>query len=182
MLKVTKEQQVKKYYPGIHLLWASKCNEMRKKILVLGAGRSSSSLIQYLVNTCEENQWEVIVGDTVPESAQEKIGGSKNGKAIRFDINDESQSAAGIQQSDLVISLLPPHFHPTVARHCLRERKHLVTASYVSDEMKGMHDEALEKGLIFLNECGLDPGIDHMSAMLVMDRIRRTVTTWPTSP
>lgn len=146
---------------------------MNKSILVLGAGRSSSSLIQYLLTTCAEQQWEVIIGDNQPENAHEKIGGHKCGKALFFDINNESQSAEVIRHADLVISLLPPHFHPIVARHCLRESKHLVTASYASDEMREMHKEVLEKNLIFLNECGLDPGIDHMSAMQVMDRIRK---------
>ncbi len=146
---------------------------MNTSILVLGAGRSSSSLIEYLLNTCAENKWEIIVGDNLLENAQEKIGASKHGKAILFDITDEKQSAEVIRKSDLVISLLPPHFHPVVARHCLREGKHLVTASYVSDEMRSMHEEAIKKNLLFLNECGLDPGMDHMSAMQVMDRIRK---------
>lgn len=146
---------------------------MNTSILVLGAGRSSSSLIQYLLETSEQNNWEMLVGDSFLENALEKVKGSKHGKALLFDINNESQSAEVIRDADLVISLLPPHFHPLVARHCLREGKHLVTASYVSEEMRSMHKEALEKNLIFLNECGLDPGIDHMSAMQVMDRIRK---------
>src|SRR5690606_31652372 len=71
-----------------------------------------------------------------------------------------------------VISLLPAHFHPLVAKYCLRLKKHLLTASYISDEMKGLHEEALKHKLLFLNECGLDPGIDHMSAMQIVNRIK----------
>lgn len=143
-----------------------------KKILVLGAGRSSSTLIKYLLNKAALSNWQVIVGDFSEKLAGEKIGNSAHGKAITFDINDERSSSAAIEKADVIISLLPPHFHPLVARHCLALKKHLLNASYVSDEMKTFHLPALDKGLLFLNECGLDPGIDHMSAMQVVDRIK----------
>jgi saccharopine dehydrogenase (NADP+, L-glutamate forming) len=143
-----------------------------KTILLLGAGRSSSSLIQYLLEHAAAGPWTVVVGDVSEAAAREKIGTSAHGRAIAFDINDEGKSSAAIQQADVVISLMPAALHPLVARHCLRWNKHLLNASYVSDEMQSHHAEALSKGLLFLNECGLDPGIDHMSAMQVIDGIK----------
>lgn len=143
-----------------------------KTILVLGAGRSSSSLISYLLSNAAESGWQVVVGDYDLETAQEKTGRTASGKAIRFDINDEGSSSAAIARAEVVISMLPAHFHPQVARLCLAERKHLLNASYVSDEMKAFHGDAVANDLVFLNECGLDPGIDHMSAMQVIDKVR----------
>ncbi|MBA4057136.1 MAG: saccharopine dehydrogenase [Marivirga sp.] len=142
------------------------------KILVLGAGRSSTSLITYLLNEAGDNNWEVTVADYDKRLAHDKVGNKKEGKAIGFDINDDASSKDAIADADIVISLMPAHFHSRVARHCLELKKHLLNASYVSDEMKALHDEAKAKGLLFLNECGLDPGIDHMSAMQVIDRIK----------
>lgn len=140
-------------------------------ILVLGAGRSSSALIDYIVKQAEKFEWRVTVGDVSKQAAQERIG---NGKAtpISFDIQQAEQSQAAIASADVVISLIPAHLHPLVAKICLAKGKHLLTASYVSPEMKSFQDEALKKGLLFLNECGLDPGIDHMSAMQVIDQIK----------
>lgn len=142
------------------------------KILVLGAGRSSTSLIAYLLSNAKTSGWQVIVGDYSEKIAQEKIGDTPHGKAIWFDIHDEAASASAIAQADVVISMLPSHFHPIVARHCLTLKKHLLNASYVSDDMTACHHEAMANGLLFLSECGLDPGIDHMSAMQVIDKIR----------
>lgn len=144
-----------------------------KTILVLGAGRSSASLIRYLLENARAFQWKIVVGDVSEDFAREKLNGSPNGEAIRFDAMDPASSIAAISLVDVVVSLLPATLHPRVARYCLQLQKHLVTASYVSDEMKGFHTEALAKGLLFLNECGLDPGIDHMSAMEIIDRIRQ---------
>jgi saccharopine dehydrogenase-like NADP-dependent oxidoreductase len=145
-----------------------------KTILVLGAGRSSASLIRYLLDNAGTFHWKVIVGDVSQDFAREKLGGSPHGEAICFDALDPASSTAAIGAVDVVISLLPATLHPQVARYCLELRKHLVTASYVSDEMNAFHAEALAKGLLFLNECGLDPGIDHMSAMDIIDRIRQS--------
>jgi saccharopine dehydrogenase-like NADP-dependent oxidoreductase len=143
-----------------------------RNILVLGAGRSSSSLISYLLENAQQGDWQVTVGDFSIQAAKEKIMGHAKGSAIRFDINDTEAASKSIEAADIVVSLLPAHLHPLVAIRCLESKKHLLNASYVSDEMKGFHQEALGKGLLFLNECGLDPGIDHMSAMQVIDRIR----------
>lgn len=141
------------------------------KILILGAGRSSSSLIDYVLTQAEKFGWDVTVGDFSPEAAQERIG-KRKGTAIAFDIQQTEASTATIASADVVISLIPAHLHPLVAKICLVAGKHLLTASYVSAEMKSFHEAAKNKGLLFLNECGLDPGIDHMSAMQVIDRIK----------
>jgi len=143
-----------------------------KKILVLGAGRSSSALISYLIKNASANGWQVTVGDFSKAAAQERVGGSTDAQAIEFNIEQKDKSAEAIRNTDVVISLIPANLHPLVAKICLAEKKHLLTASYVSDEMKGFDAEAKTKGLLFLNECGLDPGIDHMSAMQVIDKIK----------
>jgi saccharopine dehydrogenase-like NADP-dependent oxidoreductase len=142
-----------------------------KSILVLGAGRSSSTLIQYLLSHASEYNWKVTVGDALYQLAEQKVAGHPCGEAIQFDIQ-QTESTSYIHRADVVVSLLPPMYHPLVAVLCLKHIKHLVTASYVSEEMQALHDEASQKGLIFLNECGLDPGLDHMSAMQVIDKIK----------
>jgi saccharopine dehydrogenase (NADP+, L-glutamate forming) len=143
-----------------------------KTILVLGAGRSSSSLIHYLLTHAPTHDWQIVVGDISAKSALERIRSSRHGSAIRFDIHEEANSSANIEASDVVISLLPANLHPLVAKHCIALKKHFLNASYVSDEMNALHADALANDLLFLNECGLDPGIDHMSAMQVIDKIK----------
>jgi saccharopine dehydrogenase-like NADP-dependent oxidoreductase len=143
-----------------------------QSILILGAGRSSSSLINYLLDQARILDWHITVGDFSEQAAQERIGNAPNSAAIQFDITDAESSRSAIAAADVVVSLIPAHLHPLVAKICLTERKHLLTASYVSDEMKSFHDEAKARGLLFLNECGLDPGIDHMSAKQVIDKIK----------
>ncbi len=143
-----------------------------KKILVLGAGRSSSALISYLITNGSTNDWQVTVGDFSKAAAQERVGSSSNAQAIAFTIENLEESKSAIRDTDVVISLIPANLHPLVAKICLAEKKHLLTASYVSDEMKAFDTEAKMSGLLLLNECGLDPGIDHMSAMQVIDRIK----------
>jgi len=142
------------------------------KILVLGAGRSATSLIKYLLNMATTHDWEVTVADYALQLAQEKIGDHPKAKAIAFNINKEDERDEVVQAADVVISMLPARFHPIVAEACLNFGKHLLTASYVSDDMKALDAQARELGLLFLNECGLDPGIDHMSAKKVIDDIR----------
>jgi saccharopine dehydrogenase (NADP+, L-glutamate forming) len=143
-----------------------------KTILVLGAGRSSSSLIQYLLDIAVTRGWKVFVGDVSEDAARQRINRSPVGTAFRFDIHDELLSRATITKADVVISLLPANLHPLVAKLCLELKKHFLSASYVSAEMKSFHLDASENNLLFLNECGLDPGIDHMSAMRVIDEIK----------
>lgn len=141
------------------------------KILILGAGRSSSSLIDYTLSQSEKLGWDVSLGDFSQQAAQERIN-QRKATAIAFDIQQTEASRAEVSAADVVISLIPAHLHPLVAKICLEERKHLLTASYVSPEMKSFHTQAMSSGLLFLNECGLDPGIDHMSAMQVIDQIK----------
>jgi len=141
-------------------------------ILILGAGRSSTSLINYLLEEAQPNGWEITIADYALQLAEEKASGHVQAKAIAFNIHKEEEADALIAQHDLVISMLPARFHPTVAEACLRHSKHLLTASYVSADMKALDEAAKAKDLLFLNECGLDPGIDHMSAKKVIDHIR----------
>jgi len=143
-----------------------------KFILVVGAGRSSCSLISYLLDQASIHHWTITVGDISLPAARERIGSSTFGKPIQFNIEEQERSRKAIEASDLVISLLPAHLHIQVAKLCLAEKKHLLTASYVSDEMKMLHDEVTSNDLLFLNECGLDPGIDHMSAMKIVNKIK----------
>ena len=143
-----------------------------KKILVLGAGRSSSSLIRYLLDKSIENNWQVTVADLDQKLAAEKTGDHPRGTAISFNVLDTARRDLLISHSDIVISMLPASMHYAVAETCLGHRKSMVTASYVSTELKKLDREALKKGVLILNEMGVDPGIDHMSAMRIIDRIR----------
>lgn len=143
-----------------------------KKIFIIGAGRSSSSLIRYLLNHAAENDWYITVGDVNAESARAKTGGHPRATAIAFDMNDEKQREQQIAAADMVISMLPAFLHGDVAKDCVRLKKHMATASYVSDTMRELDAEAKKNGTILMNEAGLDPGIDHASAMKVIDEIR----------
>lgn len=143
-----------------------------KKIFIIGAGLSTSSLIKYLLDKSEKHNWQITVGDMSEELALSKINGHPNGKAIKFDVNDDELKERLIKEADIVVSMLPAHMHYTVAKSCVEHGKHMVTASYVSDKVKSLDKQAKEKGVLLLNEIGVDPGIDHMSAMQVIDRIR----------
>ncbi|NMC99858.1 MAG: saccharopine dehydrogenase, partial [Bacteroidales bacterium] len=143
-----------------------------KNILILGAGFSSTVMIKYLLEKSAENDWHVTVGDVSLSLAEKKINNHPRGRAISFDINNQEQKESEIFKADVVISFLPAMMHPIVAQECLKQGKNMVTASYVSPEMKAMAAEVKNKGLVFLNELGVDPGIDHMSAMKVIDQIR----------
>jgi saccharopine dehydrogenase-like NADP-dependent oxidoreductase len=143
-----------------------------KRILVLGAGLSTTSLIRYLLEKSGDHEWQVTIGDIDLNRARKKIGGHPNAIAVNFDIFNEEQRDLFISSSDIVISMLPARMHQLVAGICLKHRKHLVTASYVSEEIKQMDEQARKLGILFLNEIGLDPGLDHMSAMKMIDRIK----------
>jgi saccharopine dehydrogenase-like NADP-dependent oxidoreductase len=142
-----------------------------KKIFVIGAGRSATTMISYLLDHALVENWEVTVGDMNLELAAEKVGQHASGRAIAFDIQNADQRYAEIGAANLVISLLPAHMHVLAAEVCLELGVHLVTASYVSPEMAALDAGARAKGLVFLNEIGVDPGIDHMSTMEMVDRI-----------
>ena len=143
-----------------------------KNILIIGAGKSSSALIKYLLDKIEKESLFLTIGDIAIENAEKLLNNHKNTTAIILDVFDKKQREEQIAKADIVISMLPARFHLDVARDCITFGKHLVTASYVSDEMKALDSLVKEKGLIFMNEIGLDPGIDHMSAMQVIDKIK----------
>lgn len=143
-----------------------------KVILILGAGRSSSSLISYLLKEAERNNWKVLVGDYSEKAARAHVTNSNFGQAFAFDIHNHTTSKAIIAQADLVISLMPPHLHILAATLCLELNKHFFSASYVSSEMRALDGDAKAKNLLFLQECGLDPGLDHMIAMQAIERIK----------
>lgn len=143
-----------------------------RKILLLGAGRSSGALIKYLLEHAQADDFELTVADISVSSAEEKIHKHERGRAIAFDINNIEQRKAEIANADMVISLLPPTLHYLAAVDCVQQSKNLVTASYVSSEIKSLHDDAIQNNILLLNECGLDPGIDHMSAMEIIHRLQ----------
>lgn len=143
-----------------------------RNILIIGAGRSASSLIKYLLEKSESENLHLTIGDLSLELAQKKTQNHKNATAIALDIFNETQRREEIQKADIVISMLPAHLHIEVAKDCITHKKHMVTASYISDAMQSLDAAAKENGLIFMNEIGLDPGIDHLSAMKVLDEIR----------
>ena len=141
-------------------------------VLIIGAGRSASSLIQYLLDKSEEEQLQLQIADLSLELAQKKTNNHPNATPLSLDIHNQKQRAEAIQHADIVISMLPAHLHIEIAKDCVLFKKNLVTASYVSDAMQELDAEVKKNGLIFMNEMGLDPGIDHMSAMKVIDEIR----------
>ncbi|MDG0973314.1 MAG: saccharopine dehydrogenase C-terminal domain-containing protein [Crocinitomicaceae bacterium] len=143
-----------------------------KTILVLGAGLSSSSLIRYLIQHAEIENWHINVVDQDIEIAKKKINGSSRATALSFNALDPEVSRLEIEKADLVISMLPARFHPEVALDCIDLKTHLITPSYVSPEIKALNEKAKEAGILIMNEIGVDPGIDHMSAMRVIDEIR----------
>ncbi len=142
-----------------------------KKILIIGAGLSTISLIEYLLDRAEEFDWQITVGDMSEENARKKVNGNPRGTAKVFDIKDDMESWNTIAQHDVVISMLPADLHHLVAEKCIDLRKPMLTASYASDKIKALDDKAKKAGVPILMELGLDPGIDHMSAMKVMSEI-----------
>ena len=145
---------------------------MKRKILIIGAGRSSSALVRYLLDKSVEQQLKVIIADISVDNAKKLVGNHPNSEIIELDIFDEERRKNLVSSSDIVISMLPARFHLEIAKDCLEFGKNLVTASYISRELEALDAEVKKKGLIFMNEIGLDPGIDHMSAMQVIDRIK----------
>ena len=143
-----------------------------RKILIIGAGKSTSVLIEYLLKKSQAEKLEITVGDLNIENAKKMTGGHTAAKAVSLDIFNKAERENAVEQADIVISMLPARFHIEVAKDCLRFGKNMVTASYISEEMQQLDEAVKEKGLVFMNEIGVDPGIDHMSAMQVIDRIR----------
>jgi saccharopine dehydrogenase-like NADP-dependent oxidoreductase len=143
-----------------------------RKILVLGAGRSSSSLIDYLIKQSNTQQWQIQVADLSLEMAQQRVNGHKNAIAVELDSNNEERTSTLIADSDLVISMLPAAAHVAIAKMCIAHKKDMVTASYVSPEMMALDEAAKAAGITIMNEVGVDPGIDHLSAKKVIDELK----------
>ena len=143
-----------------------------KRILVIGAGRSCTSLIKYFLDHSGEQGWQITVADISKELCDRKVNGHPNGVSMEFDVNNAELRQRAIQQHDHIVSMLPAHLHVDVAKDCIRFKKNMSTASYISPEMKALNDEAVEAGITIMNEIGVDPGIDHISAMRVLDGIR----------
>ncbi|WP_435136648.1 saccharopine dehydrogenase family protein [Formosa sp. A9] len=143
-----------------------------RNILIIGSGKSSSHLIQYLLEKSQTEELQITIADKQLEHAKRLIKNHKNATTLALDIFNETLRRQTIKNADIVISMLPAHLHLDIAKDCLSLNKHLVTASYISDQMQALNNEAIQKGLVFMNEIGVDPGIDHMSAMQVIDRIR----------
>ena len=145
---------------------------MPSRILIIGAGRSSTALINYCLDNSERLSWNVTVADADPAAAAAKVNGHPRGTTAWLDVTKTNDRRELIGRSDIVVSLLPAHLHIEVAQDCIRLKKHLVTASYVSQELYRLGDEARNRELMFMGEMGLDPGIDHMSAMQRINAIR----------
>ncbi len=141
-------------------------------LLIIGAGRSAGALIDYCLSKASEMRWRVTVADSNLDAAKAKVGDNPRGIAAWLDVGKNNDRRDLIARSDVVVSLLPAHLHLEVAHDCIRLRKHLITASYVSQELYRLGDEAREKELIFMGEMGLDPGVDHMSAMRTLTDLR----------
>ncbi len=143
-----------------------------KHILLFGAGKSATVLIDYLKQLATDNNYQITVADGNLENAQSKVGNHPLVSAAKADVENNGQRKDLIKTADLVISLLPPNLHYLVAKDCVLYSKHLLTASYIDDKILALKDEIEKKGLLFLCEMGLDPGIDHMSAMQLIHRIK----------
>lgn len=144
---------------------------LMKQILLFGAGKSATVLIEYLLEEASRENWQLTLVDANLEAARKKTGNHPNGKAISFDINQSDERKSWISKADVVISLLPPALHHLVAIDCIEHGKNLLTASYVDDQMRSLKPAIESKGLLFICEMGLDPGIDHMSAKKLIDHI-----------
>lgn len=167
-------QKSPEFLVPVELLSLAKINDGMKRILVIGAGRSSSTLIKYLLDNAQSEDWKITVCDVDLPLAERKTGGHDRAEAKLFDANDEVLRKELIQQHDLVISMLPASLHYTIVKDCMEAGKNVITPSYITKEIKALDQELKNRGLLVLNEIGLDPGIDHLSAMKLLDEIRST--------
>jgi saccharopine dehydrogenase-like NADP-dependent oxidoreductase len=145
-----------------------------KKIVLFGAGKSASVLIDYLLNEASENNWKIIIADANKKLIEEKTKHHPKAEPVELDIKDEKKRRELILGSDIVISMMPPALHILIARDCIEFGRDLLTASYADDELRSLQKSVEDKGILFLCEMGLDPGIDHMSAMQLLDEIKDT--------
>jgi saccharopine dehydrogenase-like NADP-dependent oxidoreductase len=148
--------------------------DAHKHIVVFGAGKSATGLIDYLLRRCAVQGWDLTVVDAQAEVARAKVAGSPGARGLGMNILTEAENRlALVREADAVISLMPPALHELIAADCLSADKHLLTASYVDESLRAMAPAIRDRGLLFLCEMGLDPGIDHMSAMSLLDGIRK---------
>lgn len=143
-----------------------------RKIVVIGAGKSTSFMLDYFLKKSESEQLHITIVDQNADGIADAIKKHPACTFVVLDIFNEKDRINILSEADIVVSMLPARFHMTIAKDCLALKKHLVTASYVNNDMKTMDAEVKAAGLVFMNEIGLDPGIDHMSAMQIIDRIR----------
>ena len=143
-----------------------------RKILIIGSGKSSSYLIKYLLDKSEKENLFITIADKDITNTKLLLNNHSKSKAIELDVFDDNAREQEIVNADIVISMLPARFHLLVAKDCVNYSKNMLTASYISDEMLALNEQAVEKGIVIMNEIGLDPGIDHMSAMKVIDQIK----------
>lgn len=139
----------------------------------MGAGKSATVLIDYLITTVQENKWKFIVADANKEQVLAKTNNSPFAEAVGLDVTNDQERSKLIQRAHVVISMMPPSLHFLVAKDCVEYRKHLLTASYLDNKIKSLEAEIRHRKLFFLCEMGLDPGIDHMSAMKIMDEVKQ---------
>ena len=142
-----------------------------KKIVIFGAGRSSTSLIEYLLSIAEEQNLLITLLDYNEELAKSKINNHKFGEAHFIDANNPNERLKFIKESQLVISMLPAHMHLGIVKDAIHEKVHVITPSYVTEEIRSLNADAKNNDVLILNEMGLDPGIDHMSAKKIIDEI-----------
>jgi len=142
-----------------------------KNILVIGAGLSASAMLRYFTKNAKSENWFIKVGDRDEALAKSKIEGCDQAEGFELDALDPKQREPLVEWADLVISMLPARFHIDVARDCVKHKTNLITPSYISSEMKELHEEAKKAGILIMNEIGVDPGIDHMSAKKILDEI-----------
>ncbi|MFA5782103.1 MAG: saccharopine dehydrogenase C-terminal domain-containing protein, partial [Bacteroidales bacterium] len=140
-----------------------------KKVLILGAGMVVKPIVNYLL----KNNFKVTVATRTKSKADEMIAGHLNGTALSWTVDDIDTLNKLISEHDFTVSLLPYTFHVMVAKLCIQHKKNMITTSYVKPEMQALDVEAKKAGIIILNECGLDPGIDHMSAMRIIDHVHK---------
>ena len=143
-----------------------------RKILIIGAGKSASYLIKYLVDKTQSENLHITIGDLNVENVKKLVGEDSKAEIIHLDVFNAESRITAVKNADIVVSMLPARFHIEVAKDCITHKKHMVTASYVSSDMQALDTNAKANGLIFMNEIGVDPGLDHMSAMQVIDQIR----------
>lgn len=143
-----------------------------KKILLFGAGKSATSLIRYLLGVTATRGWQLIVAENNLALAESKLGRAPQARAVALDVSREEDRDALVAGADIVISLLPPSLHYQVALSCVKTKKNLLTASYLDDAIRSLESQVREQGLLFLCEMGLDPGIDHMSALQLIRQIK----------